>query len=178
MTEADLDRIETELSLTLPAEYREVMLQFPIRFLAGNSDSPLWDDPGALIGKNEELRTSTVAEGWFQNSHTGWPPHFLFIGGDVELSWVLDLRQIPCRVLEVDHWDVSGYEEPYGDALPFSDWVIGYLDDYRKDGVDLTSSEDPVKPIPKACACAAVGFILVATVAGAVLWLLEVLGGK
>jgi hypothetical protein len=177
MTEADLRRIETELDVELPAEYRETMLQFPIRFLVGNADSALWDDPEALVRQNEELRTTTVAEGRFGHSHAGWPPHFLFIGGDVELSWVLDLRQSPCRVLEVDHWDVSGYEEPYGDALPFKDWLTGYVDDYRKDGVGLTSDEDPDKPIPKACACAALAFILVTAVAGGVLWLVELLRG-
>ena len=177
MTEADLQRIETELNVTLPAEYREVMLEFPIRFLVGNADSLLWDDADALIRQAEELRTTVVGEGWLGQSHTAWPPHFLFIGGDVELCSVLDLRQSPCRVLEVDHWDVSGYEEPYEEALPFRDWVTRYLEDYRDDGVDLTSDEDPVSEAPKACACAAVAFILATAVAGGVLWLREVLRG-
>jgi len=175
MTEGDLRRIEKRLNVRLPAEYREVMLRFPIRFLAGNAESALWDDAEELIRQNEELRGTTAVEGRVGQSVTAWLPHFLFIGGDVELSWVLDLRQSPCRVLEVDHWDVSAYHEPYEEAAAFTDWVEQYLDDYRKDGVDLSSEEDPVRPIPKACACAAIGFIVVVAIAGGVIRLLEFL---
>src|SRR5688500_14892309 len=42
--EDDLRRMEKELGVTLSSDYRRLMLQFPIRFDRGNSDSRLWND--------------------------------------------------------------------------------------------------------------------------------------
>jgi hypothetical protein len=178
MTKLDLNRIETTLNTKLPSEYRDVVLHFPVRFDWGNANSPLWDDPDSLIRQNQELRTTKTVKGWLGYTHVGWPTHFFFIGGDVELSNVLDLRQSPCRVLEVMHWDVSGYAEPYADAQPFKDWLNGYLDDYRKDNIDITSEEHPVKPVPKGWVYAALGFLLIAFIAGGAIWLTKKIAGR
>jgi hypothetical protein len=167
MTELDLHRIETELTIQLPAEYRTVMVAFPIRFERGNSRSLLWDDADSLIRQNQELRTL---------KKSAWPPHFFFIGGDVECSSVLDLRQSPCRVVEVDHWDTTGYGEPYSDALSFTDWLNLYLDDYQKDGIDLTSEEDPVRPIPAGWIYVVAAFFVAILVAGSVIGLIKIIG--
>lgn len=173
MTETDLHRIETELDIKLPPEYREVMLNFPIRFDCGNADSQLWDDPDALIRRNRELRTGRTVEGWFGYIEPPWPPHFFFIGGDVEESWALDLRQSPSRVLWVGHWDVSEYAGPYSNALPFTAWLRQYLDDFRNDGIDLSSEENPVERVPKGCLYAIASFFLVFLIAAAAVWLLK-----
>ena len=56
MTEADLDRIERELDIRLPAPYRNFMAAFPLSACAGNAETELWDDADALIEVNRELR--------------------------------------------------------------------------------------------------------------------------
>jgi hypothetical protein len=178
MTQSDLSRIETTLNVKLPSEYREVVLHYPVRFDYGNADSPLWDAPGPLIRQNEELRTTKTVNGWLGYTHVGWPTHFFFIGGDVELSYVLDLRQSPCRVLEIMHWDVSGYAESHAHARLFKDWLDGYLDDFRKDNIDIASEEHPIKPVPKGCVYAALGFLLIAYIAGGAIWLAKRFGDR
>jgi hypothetical protein len=174
MTEQDCLRIETELQITLPAEYRKAVVNFPLRFDMGNSASFLWDDADALIRENQELRTTKQAAGWFEIGHVGWPHHFYFIGGDVEFSAVLDLRQTPCRVLEVEHWDVSGYDQPYQAALTFTAWLDRYLDDFRNDGIDLNAAEVPVWSVPVSCLYLLVTLLMVVLGACGALWLLQI----
>ena len=177
MTEPDLNRIEVALNIKLPPDYREAVVDFPIRFDKGNSNSSLWDDADSLIRQNQDLRTTRTAKGWLGNTQEGWPNHFFFIGGDVELSFVLDLRQSPCRVQEIMHWDVSEYADPYTDAQLFKDWLDSYLNDVRKDDIDITSERQTTKPVPKGCIYAALGFLLTACIAGAVILLKNLFWG-
>jgi hypothetical protein len=63
MIESDVNRIEDAFNLTLPADYRHLLLHFPVRFSAGTTEQPLWDDADALISRNRELRTERKSLG-------------------------------------------------------------------------------------------------------------------
>lgn len=123
MTEADLDRIERELGIKLPASYRETMLNFPIRACAGNEDFALWDSADGLISLNRRYR-----------DEFSWPAHLYALGeaeGD-ECTHALDLRDPGGPVWWIDHWQPdaksSGPIEP-----AFSTWIEKYVRDWRSD---------------------------------------------
>src|SRR6516164_10632749 len=84
MSDADLDRIEAALGLTLPAVYRSSVSPFPVTLEAGNAGTPVWDDAEALIDLNRRLRTEEPA----------WPEWLFAIGqseGDPS-GWAIDTR--------------------------------------------------------------------------------------
>ena len=127
MTEADLRRIQTELGIELPESYRETMLTFAIPACAGNDDTELWDDPDALIARNQEYRQG--APGGVKP----WPVHLFFVGdGGSGCAHAIDLRSPDAAVWWVDHGHLD--LESSGEIEPsFSDWADAYLRDLRDD---------------------------------------------
>jgi len=124
MTKAELDRIESELRIVLPRSYRALMSAFPIPAQAGNCDTDLWDDAGALIERNQELRG---------RKHGPWPADFFFIGDPVSSSGnAVDLRDPAAAVWWVDHCDLSARSS--GAIAPsFDVWASRYVADARAD---------------------------------------------
>jgi hypothetical protein len=59
--EPDLNRIESELGIRLPGDYRTAMLAYPVAVCAGNHDSEFWHDADRLIALNKELRAGRFA---------------------------------------------------------------------------------------------------------------------
>jgi hypothetical protein len=97
MTDIDLDRIERQLDVTLPAEYRRMMLNFPIPVSTGQTDSALWDSVDSLIRMNQEYRRG------FGGAQP-WPKNYLFIGDDgTACPYLVDLTQNPSPVLHLEH---------------------------------------------------------------------------
>lgn len=128
MTEEDVDRIERELNVRLPGEYRQVVCNFPIPADRGTSDSFLWDDPDALIELNCEYR-----EGYA--GLDPWPDSLFMIGDDgAACPYVLDLKQTPAPVLHLDHGQPDQVLEQFGSINEFVRQAIEQL---RADGVDF-----------------------------------------
>ena len=127
MTEKDLDTLESELEISLPAEYRNTMLAFPVPACAGNDDSYLWDNVEKLIAENQELRTGGGLGG------PPWPKHFFCLGraggGD---CYAIDLRDPRAPVWWVDHSRLD-LESSCQETDSFSDWVDKFVRDLRSD---------------------------------------------
>ena len=121
MTESDLERIERELSISLPVVYRQTMLDFPVRACAGNEEFALWDSADGLIRLNRELRCEF-----------SWPSHLYALGqpeGD-DANYAIDLRDRAAPVWWVDHWDVEG--KGSGPVEPsFAIWIASYSAELR-----------------------------------------------
>lgn len=126
MSPADLDRIERELAIALPSEYREVMAAFPVRSCAGNSDRDLWDDADELIRWNRSLR-----EG--ENGVPPWPQRMFSLGSaGASSSYAIDVEADRAPVWWLDRWrfDAKGS----GVVSPaFAAWAKEYFQDLRAD---------------------------------------------
>lgn len=97
MTSYDLDRVERELGVRLPSDYRALVLTYPVGLGKSGPDYELLDDPGQLIAANRLLRE----EGFFGSP---WPAHFFSFGGDgFGNEYYLDLRREPSPVYFADH---------------------------------------------------------------------------
>jgi len=75
MKQSDIDGIELELGIKLPQTYKEIMVNFPIRGLAGNSETELWDNAEKIIEYNKELRQG-------KNTNKPWPIKLYAMGRD------------------------------------------------------------------------------------------------
>ena len=106
MTSADLDRIEQQLELRLPADYRALVLAYPAGLGASGPDYELLDDADQLIAINRLFRE----QGFFGMP---WPSHFFCFGGDGSGNeYYLDLRREPSPVHFADH-EATLYEEQW-----------------------------------------------------------------
>lgn len=127
MTQEDLDRIESELAVTLPARYREFMLADHGDEFAGNSDCDVWDDPELLIIRNRALRAGESMGG-----SKPWPPELFFVGDPVSASGnaiVLTDELVP--VHWVDHCDIEAPAS--GEVHPdFVEWASVLVEDLDK----------------------------------------------
>ncbi|MCP3958390.1 MAG: SMI1/KNR4 family protein [bacterium] len=96
MTPDELDRIESELGITLPELYRQAVDPYPIPALEGNTDWMFWDDAEALISLNRRMR-----EG--ERFRDPWPARFYALGKDAGgCSDALDLEDPEYGVFERD----------------------------------------------------------------------------
>jgi hypothetical protein len=97
MTNEDLDRIEQHLELSLPQNYRKMILSFPIPVSKGRAEPPLWDVANDVISANDEYRRG-------YGGAPAWPAHYFFIGDDgTACPFLLDLSQTPATLLQLDH---------------------------------------------------------------------------
>ena len=106
MVSDDLDRIERELGIRLPGEYRALVLTYPLGLGPSGPDYELLDDAGGIVAVNRRLRE----QGFFGMP---WPAHFFCFGGDGSGNeYYLDLRKEPSPVYFADH-EGSLYEEQW-----------------------------------------------------------------
>lgn len=97
MTSDDLDRVERQLGVRLPAAYRALIQAYPVGLGASGPDYQLIDDAEQLIAINRRLRE----HGFFGQP---WPAHFFSFGGDGSGNeYYLDLRRDPSPVCFADH---------------------------------------------------------------------------
>jgi cell wall assembly regulator SMI1 len=97
VTSDQLDRVERELGIRLPNDYRALVLTYPTGLGSSGPDYELLDDPEQLITTNRYLREN----GFFDMP---WPAHFFSFGGDGSGNeYYLDLRQEPSPVYFADH---------------------------------------------------------------------------
>jgi cell wall assembly regulator SMI1 len=107
VTSDDLDRIEHELGIRLPSEYRALALTYPLGRGPSGPDYELLDDANQIIAINRLFRE----QGFFGMP---WPPHFFTFGGDGSGNeYYLDLRKEPSPVYFADHENIlAGGEWP------------------------------------------------------------------
>ncbi len=97
MTSDDLDRVERELNVRLPATYRALVQAYPAGLGRSGPDYELIDDAEQLIAINRAFRK----DGFFGQP---WPAHFFCFGGDGSGNeYYLDLRRDPSPVNFADH---------------------------------------------------------------------------
>ncbi len=119
MTSEDLDRIERELGVRLPATYRALVQAYPLGLGPSGPDYELIDDADQLIATNRYFRK----HGFFGQP---WPAHFFSFGGDGSGNeYYLDLRRDPSPVCFADH-EGSLYTEQWPSL---EDWLAERIKD-------------------------------------------------
>lgn len=126
MTEQDLMRIERELDIHLPDDYRKAVLNYPIRADRGTSDSWLYDNAEALVKLNREYR----------NGFSGlppWPAHYFIVGETDCMPYFVDLTKSPSPVFSADRGNLK-WVSTEAESLPA--WVNALLKEMRENGED------------------------------------------
>lgn len=140
MTQSDFDHIEATLGITLPEVYKRLMNPYPIRYLGGNSDTDLWDDPTRIISINQSLRGEL----------SSWPSHWFVIGDPLSgAANVMDLRDPLAPVHWLDRCNLASIGTAAG--TPFEEWfdrfIVTARADLEKDGMDPDGDPPPSVPV-------------------------------
>lgn len=137
----DITRLEAALDVTVPADYKRLMLDFPVRFERGNRDGRIWNDVDALIARNKKLRSGKKP----------WRSQYLFIGDDGGGTYfALDLAESTPSVAAFG----EGRDPGRGDA-PLEhttlDALVAEMEEAaREDGLDPQADEQPpAEPFPR-----------------------------
>ncbi len=134
MSPDDFHRIERELQIVLPKEYREAMSPFPVTALAGNSDLDVWDDAERLIAWNRDLRGGAPS----------WPSTMFAIGhAGARSCFAIDCGAKQGSVWWIDAFVIEAKEsgvvsESFGTW--FEDYVRKTREDCIADGIDPNES--------------------------------------
>ena len=100
MSPEDLDHIEARLAVKLPFADRERVAPLAIATLAGNKTADLWDDAGALIERNLEMRQGLFA--------SPWTAHVLLVRDSLtQRPFALDLEALEPMLVVVENYRVS-----------------------------------------------------------------------
>lgn len=138
MTNEDIDFIERELELKLPATYREYLVPFRIPAMYGNTEHQLWDDAAGLVKLNREMRAGS-------KYNPPWPPYMYAVGypaGDEMIA--VDTRDPEGPVWWLDH-GVIDHVASYKSHDRFADWVEEFYRDVRSDLLGDGHDPDAVK---------------------------------
>ena len=134
MTEHDISKIERELAVTLPTDYKVAVQNYPVRADYGTDDSILFDDADAVIDLNRRYRAGFAGL-------PAWPPHYFFIGDDGAAScYLIDLSTSSSPVFFADHGNIQSLTT---EAATIQDWIARFLADLRAHGVDPDAARRP-----------------------------------
>lgn len=128
MTLEQLRRIESELGVKLPGEYREIMLNYP--FDTESMGDYLFDEADRVIEENRECREVELF-GLDWRTH-----HFIFGSDGLGNPFFIDLSKVPAPIMLADHEDGAQRVEEQS----FSVWV---------DKASLLLAEDAAKVMAK-----------------------------
>ena len=170
MNESDVKRIEDAFNLTLPSDYRHLLLHFPVRFSRGTTEQPLWNDADALISRNRELRTERKSLGV---KYLPVPNHYFLIGEDGGgWQFLIDLHEQPSivHIMEFERVDqISPATTDNGEPQNINDWLHSHLLELKNDGVDINSDTAPEYKMGWGCILGTVGFCMVMAIATALM---------
>lgn len=144
MTPDDLSRIEQSLQVTLPSDYRHLLLNYPVVFQRGMHVGDIWDDADAVIRRNQELRAPRKSLG---QHYAPLPPEYLFIGDD-GAGWqhLIDLQTDPSivHIMKYEAVDsIAPATNQEGAPQAIGDWLHDRLLEARDGGVDISSPDEP-----------------------------------
>lgn len=166
MIESDVKRIEDALHLSLPSDYRHLLLHYPVRFSAGTTQQPLWDDASALISRNRELRAERKSLGV---QYQPLPDHYFLIGEDGGgWQFLVDLRKESSLVyiMEFERVDqISPATSHDGQPQTINDWLHSHLLELKHEGVDVNSETAPEYKMSWGCILGTLGFCIVMALA-------------
>jgi hypothetical protein len=130
---SDVNSIEFELKSTLPAAYRDTLLNYPFPSWSGSDDCPLFDNAEGLIECNRQYHDGFAGM-------PAWPESLLFIGNDGAAStYAIDREDSQLRVLFLDHGHPHKVLESYES---FDSWI----DEIRNELGD-SLDEPPCRPV-------------------------------
>lgn len=130
----DIARLEAALGATVPADYKRMMLDFPVRFERGNRDSRIWNDVDALIARNKKLRSGKKP----------WPSQYLFIGDDGGGTYfALDLAHATPSVAAFGEGRDPGRGDAPLEHMTLDALVAEMEEAAREDGLDPHAEEQP-----------------------------------
>ncbi len=93
----DIDRIERELDIELPEEYKSILLAYPFAHDSVVYEDDLFGDAATLISRNQE-------SGQYGFMVHDWPSHYLVIGTDgAGNDFFIDLQAAGSAVYIADH---------------------------------------------------------------------------
>lgn len=141
MRQSDLDRIEEELELSLPATYREILLRFPFPPYSGTTEL-LSTDVDDLISVNKRLRE----RGFSRCPH--WPVYFCAIGWDgCGNYYFMRLGEGDESVYLADHEgrcdpeNLDILKETYSDLESYLQYVAEVEEEVRVDEEEVSEPE-------------------------------------
>lgn len=152
MNTSEINEIESSLEIKLPDDYVEIVTNYPLRFGQGTCDYFLWDQAEKIISENLRLRK----EGRWNSA---W-----FLIGDDGAGWqhVVNLREERPKVKDVEFEDIRKLHDS---GLTIPEWVKSKLDEFRDDGIDIGSPDDPRTKADKRALFKGVVWITVAALA-------------
>jgi cell wall assembly regulator SMI1 len=119
MTHGDVDQIERELGIKVPADYRAVVTNYPAPDAAKDA---LYDHPTYVIDDNRRVREGPL---WGVN----WPTKYLVVGADGSGGiYCIEVERQQSPVIYFDHDDRSFYEE----APNLQEWVTRLINEYTE----------------------------------------------
>lgn len=166
MTPEDATRIEAALGISLPSDYRQLLLNYPVIYDRGTPHGDLWDDADALIKRNQELRAKRKSLG---TQYNPLPEEFLFVGDDAA-GWqhLIDLRTDPpiVHIMKYEAIDsIAPATDKDGAPQAIGDWFHDRLIEMRDGGIDISSAEHPAGNVTCGCIAAVLAIcLIVATV--------------
>lgn len=166
MNESEVQRIEDAFDLTLPSDYRHLLLHFPVRFSKGTTEQPLWDNADALISRNRELRSERKSLGV---QYHPIPEQYFLIGEDgAGWQFLIEMREQPSivHIMEFERIDqISPAETNDGEHQNIHDWLHAYLLELKNDGVDINSETAPEYKMGWGCVLGTIGFCVLMAIA-------------
>jgi len=113
MTQEDIRELETFFGVTLPRDYRDLLLSYPAELPPVVKGTELVDHPTVLKDQNTSLRDGPL---W----GVKWPPQFFAIGDDGSGNlFYIDTELNPSPVFVFDHEDRSFRVE----SASLAEWI-------------------------------------------------------
>ena len=144
MTRDDITRIEFELGIELPEQYRQAVVPYPVPALRGNTEWMFWNDPNELIALNKRMR-----EG--ERFREAWPPRFFALGEDGGgCSDAIDLEDPEYGVFWFDRQHINVSNSDRSDEK-IDAWVKRQISDSKHDleadGIDPQGTPEETRAI-------------------------------
>ena len=127
MTEQDISKIEREMAVALPSDYKAALLKSPALTDERGDDRHLFQHADAIIDLNKRYREGFAGL-------PPWPAHYFFIGDDGAANcYLLDLTKSPSPVFFAGHGNLKNIRK---DSATLANWMGCDLDEPQQDEVD------------------------------------------
>ncbi len=136
----DIDRIETELAVTLPTHYRDFLASFPSTLIETKADlgwkqeapadREFRNDPDEIVSLNRDVRSPGTP--WTEDEGP-WPDRYFVIGDDeCGNYWVIDLDSDDEGVWFYDH-ELSRFERQHESLQAFQAALVKEINEWNSE---------------------------------------------